>query len=54
MEVVSEIKSHGGRQLVVKHESDACRCEMTFSVFLPPQAEQAGKLPVVWRSEEHT
>jgi len=48
MEVVSENKSHGGRQLVVKHESTACRCEMTFSVFLPPQAERGGKLPVVW------
>jgi len=48
MEVVSESKSHGGRQLVVKHESAACRCEMTFSVFLPPQAERGGKLPVVW------
>src|SRR5262245_56241484 len=48
MEVVSENKSHGGRQLVVKHESNACRCEMAFSVFLPPQAGQIGKLPVVW------
>ena len=48
MEVVSENKSHGGRQLVVKHESSACRCEMTFSIFLPPQAEQGSKLPVVW------
>jgi len=48
MEVVSENRSHGGRQLVVKHESSACRCEMNFSVFLPPQAAQGGKLPVVW------
>ena len=48
MEVVSENKSHGGRQLVVKHESAACRCEMTFSVFLPPQAERGARLPVVW------
>src|SRR5580765_7932354 len=48
MEVVSENRSHGGRQLVAKHESSACRCEMTFSVFLPPQAAQGGKLPVVW------
>jgi len=48
MEVVSENKSHGGRQLVVKHESTACRCEMTFSVFLPPQAERGARLPVVW------
>ncbi len=48
MEIVSEAKSHGGRQLVLKHGSDACRCEMTFSVFLPPRAEQGGKRPVVW------
>jgi S-formylglutathione hydrolase len=48
MEVVSESKSHGGRQLVLKHESTACRCEMTFSVFLPPQAERGARLPVVW------
>src|SRR5580765_5141493 len=48
MEVVSENKSHGGRQLVVKHESSACRCEMTFSIFLPPQAGNGPKLPVVW------
>jgi S-formylglutathione hydrolase len=48
MEVVSENKSHGGRQLVVKHESTACRCEMTFSIFLPPHAERGAKLPVVW------
>jgi len=48
MEVVSESKSHGGRQLVLKHESTACRCELTFSVFLPPQAERGARLPVVW------
>ena len=48
MEVVSENKSHGGRQLVLKHDSSACGCEMTFSVFLPPQAAQGSKLPVVW------
>ncbi|HEX6661135.1 MAG TPA: S-formylglutathione hydrolase, partial [Sphingomicrobium sp.] len=48
MELVSENKSHGGRQLVLKHASDACRCDMTFSVFLPPQTEQGGRLPVVW------
>jgi S-formylglutathione hydrolase len=47
-EIVSDSKSHGGRQLVVKHPSKACRCDMTFSIFLPPQAERGGKLPVVW------
>ena len=49
MEVISENKSHGGRQLVVRHPSASTRTDMTFSIFLPPQAEEAGvKLPVVW------
>ena len=48
MEIVSEIKSHGGRQLVVKHASKATSTDMTFSIFLPPQAERGTKLPVVW------
>ncbi|HEY7959116.1 MAG TPA: S-formylglutathione hydrolase [Sphingomicrobium sp.] len=39
--------SHGGRQLVVRHASPACRCDMTFSIFLPPQSE-GGNVPVVW------
>ena len=48
LEIVSENKSHGGRQLVVKHASTATHTDMTFSIFLPPQAEGGGKLPVVW------
>ena len=48
LEIVSENKSHGGRELVVKHASSICACDMTFSIFLPPQAEQGGTLPVLW------
>ena len=48
VEIVSENKSHGGRQLVVKHASVATGTDMTFSIYLPPQAESGGKLPVVW------
>jgi len=48
LEVVSEAKSHGGRQLVVKHASSATSTDMTFSIYLPPQAAEGGKLPVVW------
>ena len=48
MEIVSENKAHGGRQLVVKHASFATSTDMTFSIFLPPQTEKGGKLPVVW------
>jgi len=47
LEIVAESKAHGGRQLVVKHPSAATSTDMTFSIFLPPQAE-SGKLPVVW------
>ena len=39
MQITNENISHGGRQLVLTHDSDACNCEMKFSVFLPPQAE---------------
>ena len=48
IEIVSENKSHGGRQLVVKHASAATGTDMTFSIFLPPQADGGAKLPVVW------
>ena len=48
MEIISENKSHGGRQLVVKHASSATTTDMTFSIYLPPQAEDGGKLPIVW------
>lgn len=48
MEIVSENKSHGGRQLVVKHGSKSTSTDMTFSIFLPPQSAGGEKLPVVW------
>ena len=48
VEIVSENRSHGGRQLVVKHASSRARTDMVFSIFLPPQAESGEGLPVVW------
>jgi S-formylglutathione hydrolase len=48
LEILSENKAHGGRQLVVKHRSAATSTDMIFSIFLPPQAERGEKLPVVW------
>jgi S-formylglutathione hydrolase len=44
---LSSWKSHGGTQHVCRHESESTGTEMTFSVFLPPQAEAAA-CPVVW------
>lgn len=48
LDILSENKAHGGRQLVVRHASRATSCDMTFSIFLPPQAQRGGRLPVVW------
>jgi len=47
MKTLSENASFGGVQGVYSHSSDACRCEMTFAVYLPPQAKH-GKVPVLW------
>lgn len=40
MQTVSLNKSHGGVQGVYTHASEVCKCDMTFSVFLPPQASE--------------
>ncbi len=49
MQILSDVRSHGGRQLVCSHPSEATGTTMTFSIFLPPQAEVVGaKLPVLW------
>jgi S-formylglutathione hydrolase len=48
LEILSENKSHGGRQLVVKHASSGTKTDMTFSIYLPPQADSGERLPVVW------
>ena len=47
VKIVSDNRAFGGRQLVVSHASDVCQGEMTFGLYLPPQAE-AGKVPVLW------
>ena len=47
MKTVSIWKSHGGVQGVYTHASDVCGCDMTFAVFVPPQAAE-GPLPVLW------
>ena len=47
MKSISNAKAHGGVQGVYSHQSTATNCEMTFAVFVPPQAEKA-PCPVVW------
>ncbi|MCX2972833.1 S-formylglutathione hydrolase [Halieaceae bacterium IMCC8485] len=47
MEKIGENICFGGRQLRYCHASDVLGCEMNFSIYLPPQAEQ-GKVPVLY------
>jgi len=47
MKILSTAKSHGGVQGVYAHASQACNCEMTFAVFVPPQAVER-PCPVLW------
>jgi S-formylglutathione hydrolase len=48
IEIVSSQKSFGGWHKRYKHRSEVLGCDMVFAVYLPPQAEQAGKLPVLY------
>lgn len=47
MKTISTIHSHGGIQGVYSHASTSCACDMTFAVFVPPQAKD-GPCPVLW------
>ena len=47
METISEHACFGGVQGVYRHSSAACRCDMTFGLFLPPQAAD-GPVPLLW------
>lgn len=47
MKVLSQNTAFGGMQGVFSHESEACKTEMTFAVFVPPQAIKEPR-PVLW------
>ncbi|MEL6447956.1 MAG: S-formylglutathione hydrolase [Pseudomonadota bacterium] len=47
MQLESENRSFGGRQQRYRHTSSTLGCEMTVSVYLPPQAE-TGRVPVLY------
>ena len=46
-EQIGANQSFGGQQLRYKHQSAVLNCEMTFSIYLPPQASQ-GPVPVLY------
>ena len=47
METLSAERSFGGIQGVYRHASSVTGCDMTFAVFMPPQAED-GPVPLLW------
>ena len=47
LEQIGANQSFGGQQLRYKHQSTTLNCEMTFSVYLPPQANK-GPVPVLY------
>ena len=47
---VTEQLCFGGKQLRFTHQSDVVNCQMQFSVFLPPQAQQRNVPAVYWLS----
>lgn len=47
MNIISQNTAFGGMQGVFSHDSEACKCEMTFAVFVPPQAIREPR-PVLW------
>jgi S-formylglutathione hydrolase len=51
METVSENRCFGGVQGVYSHKAETTGCDMTFAVYLPPQAAERngdGPVPVLW------
>ena len=47
MDTVSQTRAFGGVQGVYTHRSEACGCDMTFAVYLPPAAKD-GPVPCLW------
>jgi hypothetical protein len=50
VEHIESIKEFGGWLNRYRHRSQACNCEMTFSVYLPPAAATAKVPAVYWLS----
>ncbi|KAG0225037.1 hypothetical protein BGX31_007792 [Mortierella sp. GBA43] len=46
--VVSTAKHYGGRVIKYSHQSSSTQCEMVFNVFLPKEATDNNKVPVLY------
>ncbi|RRQ19995.1 S-formylglutathione hydrolase [Thiohalobacter thiocyanaticus] len=50
MERIERVKEAGGWLERYRHDSTSCNCPMTFSVYLPPQAQQGPVPSLYWLS----
>ena len=50
MQQIESVKESGGYLNRYTHDSEVCHCEMTFSVYLPPQAETEKVPALYWLS----
>lgn len=50
MQQIESVKEFGGYLNRYEHDSKTCHCKMTFSVYLPPQAQQQKVPAVYWLS----
>jgi S-formylglutathione hydrolase len=48
LQLISSNKMFGGSYRRYSHASEATKCTMTFSIYLPPQAAEGADLPVVY------
>jgi S-formylglutathione hydrolase len=48
LETLSSARAFGGTQLACRHSSRETGTDMTFGIFLPPQAGAGAPLPVLW------
>jgi S-formylglutathione hydrolase len=48
LETLTSARSFGGTQLALRHPSRETGTDMTFGLYLPPQAGAGGPLPVLW------
>ena len=48
MDILSDIRCFGGRQIRFKHDAESTRCTMHGAIYLPPQAENNTPVPVLY------
>jgi len=50
LQLLSKTRSFGGELMRFRHSSSSCSCDMTFGVYLPPQASKGSVPALYWLS----